>query len=297
MNNELSKSEKSIINSLSQFDDDSFYMQEYLNYKFKYNMSLKELIPVIEKKFNEPLASELIKKIPFIIVLNDILESSILMRSDVDSYETRFKMILHENTRKFTCVKHMIIDNVLYDAFCEIICPMLNNLKEFHKQLISRCDKYINFEQKYRAIKEGTLESYNIYLALLSIVNGFKEFDTKNKYVFFYQPSYDSSLNFYDNLVELFVGNFSKDTKIVISFKLVDHGFLEDFSQRASNKFVYNIGFVIESFLKYFDKVYIADYSKLAKLRLNSTVKDKTIQNIIINNNNKIILDDTLDDF
>ena len=185
------------------------------------------------------------------------------MLSDVDSYETRFKMILHENTRKFTCVKHMIIDNVLYDAFCEIICPMLNNLKEFHKQLISRCDKYINFEQKYRAIKEGTLESYNIYLALLSIVNGFKEFDTKNKYVFFYQPSYDSSLNFYDNLVELFVGNFSKDTKIVISFKLVDHGFLEDFSQRALNKFVYNIGFVIDE--RICDGYYFANSIKLFK--------------------------------
>ena len=283
MNNELTKSEKSIINSLSQFDNYSFFMQEYLNYKFKYNMSLKELIPVIEKKFKEPLSLELVKKISFIIVMNDIFESSIIMNRDADFYELFFRHTLHDKMRQFTCVKHMIFNNALYDAFCEIICPMLDNLRDLHKQLITKCYYLTEFEYKYKAIKEGTLESYNVYLALLSIVNGFKEFNSDKKYVFFYQPSYDSCLNFYENMVELFNGNFEKDTKIVISFKLVDNGFLNDFSQRSVNKFINNINFVIESFLKYFNKVYISDYSKLSNSYINTTIKDKTLQNLIVN--------------
>ena len=297
MNNELTKSEKSIINSLSQFDNYSFFMQEYLNYKFKYNMSLKELIPVIEKKFEEPLAVELVKKISFIIVMNDIFEASIMMSKDADFYEDMFKFALHDNMRKFTCVKHMIFNNVLYDAFCEIICPMLDNLRDLHKQLITRCYYLTDFESKYKAVKEGTLESYNVYLALLSIVNGFKEFPTDNKYVFFYQPSYDSCLNFYKNMIDLLGGNFERDVKVVISFKLVEYGFLNEFTQRSINKFYNNIIYIIESFLKYFDKIYIADYSKLSQSFLTTSGKDRTIQNIIINNNNRIILDDNLDDF
>lgn len=297
MNNELTKSEKSIINSLSQFDDDSLYMQEYLNFKFKYNMSLKELIPVIEKKFKEPLSSELVKKMSFVVVINDILESSVLMNKDVRFYDEYFKSVLHKDLRKFSCVKYMISDDILYDAFCEIICPMLENLKNLHQQIITRYQSSLLFEKKYMAIKEGVLESYNVYLALLSIVNGFKEFNSKKKYVFFYQPSYDTCPNFYENIAELFNGNFDKDTKIVISFKLVDYGFLNEFSQRAVNKFTYNMCFIIDFFLKYFDKVYISDYSKLTKLYYNTDTVERTLQHVIINNNMRIILDDSLDDF